>query len=364
MLPDVSRDGSIAPQPAVSKEGAASESGIPSEAPSPTVEPTVFVGIDVSKGTLDVAIRPEGRRLSVTNDAVGIKKLLAGLPAFENCLVTVEATGGYQDDLVATLIDKGYRVATVNPKRVRDYAKGLGLLAKTDTLDAQVIARYAEHVRPVPAPQRTDKQRELSQLVTRRRQLVELRVMEQLRLQQPHVKSKSVLKSIEQLVKQLQTQIDRLDQEIQALVESDEDWRDRAGLLTSVPGIGPVTAATLLTELPELGRLNREEIAALVGVAPFNHDSGQHRGERGIQGGRSKVRATLFIATQTAIRFNAAIREFSERLRGKGKSNKSRIIACIRKLLVMLNTMVKTNTPWQDRTAKPKPKPAAAVAPS
>ncbi len=305
---------------------------------------THVVGIDVAKHELEVHRLPEGTPSTHAYDQKGLRQLLRELPPQDQTLVVLEATGGYQRRLVAELTDAGYRVAVVNPRQVRDYARGLGLLAKTDRLDARVIARFGEHVRPRSLERPSAQQAELEALVIRRRQLVELRTAESNR--QETVTAKSVRKSLRQVIDVLDKQIARVEKDILALIKSDEQWKGKADLLDSVPGIGPTTIATLLAELPELGLLNRQEIAALVGLAPYNRDSGTLRGKRAIWGGRTAVRSTLYMAALTAYRCNPAIRAFAQRLKQQGKCMKVVITACMRKLLVIMNTMLKTNTAW------------------
>jgi transposase len=303
-----------------------------------------FVGIDVAKGSLDACLLPEGRRLSAPNDRDGAARVLAALPSAGECLVVVEATGGYQRAVVAELIAAGHQVAVVNPRQVRDFARGLGLLAKTDRIDAEAIARFGQHVGPRPAPQVPEQQDRLEQLVTRRRQLIDLRTAEKCRLET--ASTKSVIKSVRRLVEQLNKFIRQIEQELSELVQSDQRLQCRAAALQTAPGVGPITAVTLVAELPELGRLNRQEISALVGVAPFNRDSGKFHGRRAIWGGRSAVRSVLYMATLTARRFNPVIRAFAERLEAAGKPFKVVMVACMRKLLVILNTMLKNNSTW------------------
>lgn len=306
-----------------------------------------FVGIDVAKQSFDVCVFPEGKRLSLPYDERGLRQLRRQLPKEGTCLIVIEATGGYQRRLVGELAEAGHRVAVVNPRQVRDFARGLGVLAKTDRIDAAVIARFGQHVRPRSVEKTPEKQAELEQLVVRRRQLVELRTAESNRLETISVKS--VRKSIQQVVNLLNKQIERIEKDILALLESDDGWKDKRKLLDSVPGIGPVTIASLLAELPELGFLNRQEIAALVGLAPFNRDSGRFRGRRSIWGGRASVRSVLYMATLSARRCNPVIRQFAKRLEAEGKLFKVVITACMRKLLVILNTMVKNNTHWNPK---------------
>jgi len=310
---------------------------------------THFVGIDVAKQSFDVCVFPEEKRLSLSYDEGGLRQLRRQLPKEGTCLIVIEATGGYQRRLVAELAEAGHRVAVVNPRQVRDFARGLGVLAKTDRIDAAVIARFGQHVRPRTVEKTPEKQAELEQIVVRRRQLVDLRTAESNRLETISVKS--VQKSIQQVVNLLNKQIERIEKDILALLESDDDWKDKRKLLDSVPGIGPVTIASLLAELPELGFLNRQEIAALVGLAPFNRDSGRFRGKRSIWGGRASVRSVLYMAALSARRCNPIIRQFAKRLEAEGKLFKVVITACMRKLLVILNTMVKNNTHWNPKFA-------------
>ncbi len=311
---------------------------------------TSFVGIDIAKRSLDVCLLPEGKQLSLPYDTAGLKQLFSWLPEAGSCLIVVEATGGYQRRVVAQLADAGHRVAVVNPRQVRDFAKGLGILAKTDRLDAQVIARFGQQVRPRTLAKTHEKQEELAQLVTRRRQLIELRTAENNRMET--LVSKPVRKSVQQVVDLLNKQIKRIEKEIVALLESDDDWKDKGEIIQSAPGIGPVTVATLLAELPELGFLNRQEISALVGLAPYNRDSGRFHGKRSIWGGRASVRSVLYMAALTARRCNPVIRSFAQRLEAQGKPFKVVITACMRKLLVILNTLVKTNSTWNPDYAK------------
>lgn len=303
-----------------------------------------FVGIDVAKDSLDVCLLPEGRSWATTNDRHGFGQLLNELPSLGECLVVVEATGGYQRALVAELIAAGHRVAVANPRQVRDFARGLNLLAKTDRLDAQVIARFGQQVRPRSLEKSSENQDRLAQLVARRRQLIDLRTAEKCRLET--ASTQSVIKSVRGVIEQLDKFIRRIEKELSDLVESDDQLQCRSRTLQTAPGVGAVTAATLVAELPELGRLNRQEISALVGVAPFNRDSGKFHGRRAIWGGRSTVRSVLYMATLTARRFNPVIRAFAQRLEAAGKPFKVVMVACMRKLLVILNTMLKNNSTW------------------
>ena len=305
---------------------------------------TSFVGIDVSKKSLDVALLPQAKSFTVLYSTEGLAQLFRQLPQPGSCLIVVEATGGYQRRLVAEATAAGHRVAVVNPRQVRDFARSFGILAKTDKIDARVIARFAQHIQPRTVEKTPEKKAELQQLVVRRRQLVNMRTAERNRMET--VSSKTVQKSSRQLLDVVGKQIERLDKEIAKLLESDDDWKQKAQIVDSAPGIGPKTAATLVAELPELGHLNRQEIAALAGLAPFNRDSGNFRGKRAIWGGRACVRSALYMATLTARRCNPVIQRFAQRLEAEGKLFKVVMTACMRKLLVILNTMVKNNTHW------------------
>jgi len=302
------------------------------------------VGIDVAKRTLEVAL-PGKKSLEIKNNTKEITNLLKKLPEAGQALIVLEATGGYENLLVGELLVAGYHVARVNPRQVRRFAQALGILAKTDRIDAAVITRFGEQIRPRTLSPLSQPHVELQQLVLRRRQLVDLRTMESNRLEQ--VTAKPAIKSIRKVLKVIESQIAELDEEIAQRIDSDEQWKNQAALLSSVPGVGTVTAATLITDLPELGELNRQEIAALAGLAPFNRDSGKQRGKRSIFGGRARVRAVIYMAAVTAMRWNPALREFNQRLESQGKLFKVRVTACMRKLLVILNTIKKTQTPWQ-----------------
>ena len=310
----------------------------------------VWVGLDISKDSLDVGTTSEPVALKVKkvpNNKTGFTQLLKALPPAEQAAVVLEATGGYERAVVCALLDAGYRVAVVNPKRVRDFAKALGLFAKTDRIDAVVIARFGQLAQPRWTEARSTEQTELAELVVRRRQLVELRTMESNRLKQ--TVNKVAKKSISRLLKILDSQIKSLEAEITRLIESDDDWRAKSELLQTAPGIADKTSATMLAELPELGQLNRSEIAALVGVAPFNDDSGKHHGQRRIAGGRASVRNVLYMATMSAMRASPVIKAFALRLRSNSvhpKAPKEIIVACMRKFLVILNTMLKNKSPW------------------
>jgi transposase len=308
-----------------------------------------FVGIDVAKATLDLHFLPSGQAHSLANTPAGHRQLLKLLPLPAVCRIVLEATGGYERQLVADLLDAGFHVAVVNPKRVRDFARALGLAAKTDRLDARVLALFAEKVQPAPAQKTPEKQAEIQQLVGRRRQLIELRTQESNRWDVTH--SKAARKSIQAVLNTLERQVRDIEKAIEDLVESDDEWRQKTELVQSVPGLGGVTATTLLADVPELGQLNRQQISSLVGLAPFNRDSGQHQGKRAIGGGRKSVRCVLYMAALAARRCNPVIKAFADRLTLHGKPFKFVLTACMRKLLVIVNSLVKSGQPWNPKLA-------------
>jgi transposase len=310
----------------------------------------VFVGIDVSKPRLDVHVRPSGESWSVANDAQGHGELVRKLRGMSPALVVIEATGGYQASVVAELGANGIVVAVVNPRQVRDFAKATGRLAKTDSIDAAVLAHFAESIRPEPRAMPDEVTIELQALVTRRRQLIDMRTAETNRLETCRVLP--VRRNIQKMINMLTKQIGKVDDDIDTTIRNSPLWREREDLLSSAIGVGSTTARTLLTQLPELGSLNRREIAALVGLAPFNNDSGKRSGVRSIRGGRSDVRAVLYMATVAAMRFNPQLRSVYARLLAAGKAKKVALIACARKLLTILNAMMRTQTPWRPNAAE------------
>ena len=306
---------------------------------------TLFVGIDVAKDSFDVASEPAGLKLSLPNDPTGRQKLLDTLQTSHVALIVLEATGGYERDLVATLLHHGFNAVVVNPRQVRDFARGIGKLAKTDRIDAAVLARFAEVVKPQPRPKPAGNTEVLSELVMRRRQLSDLLTQESNRL--PKAQHVSVKKSVQKSIRALEQQIIDLDKLIRQNIESDDGLRRKDQIVQSVKSVGSGTSAMLLGRLPELGRLNRQEIAALVGLAPWNDESGQWTGKPRIWGGRREVRNMLYMATLSAIRHNPVIRDFYHRLKSNGKLFKVAITACMRKLLVILNTLVRNDCLWQ-----------------
>jgi transposase len=304
-----------------------------------------FVGIDVSKDFLDVAARPaKDDVLRIGNDDAGIAGLVERFRDARPAVVVVEATGGLETSLCAALALAKIPVAVVNPRQVRDFAKAIGRLAKTDAIDAQVLAHFAEAVRPEPKPLPDEDAVALDALASRRRQLVEMLTAEQNRLKRS---AKAVRPSLQRHIDWLKHQLKDLDRELGDIVEKSPLWRAKDDLLRSVPGIGPTTSRILIAKLPELGRLNRKEVAALVGVAPINCDSGTLRGKRHTWGGRSSIRTALYMATLVATRFNPVIRSFYQRLLATGKPKKVALIACVRKLLSILNSMMRDNSPWR-----------------
>lgn len=308
-----------------------------------------YVGIDVSKAQLDVAVAPSSESFRAANDTAGIAEIAAKLKALAPVVVVVESTGGYEMPVAATLSSLGLRVAVVNPRQVRDFARSLGRLAKTDAIDAQVIARFGEATKLEARPLPDEETRALDALVSRRRQLVDMLVAERNRLQQ--ARALKVEKSLNRHITFLEKQLAEVDDDIDRSVRQSPIFRAKDDLLQSVPGVGNVTSRTLLAELPELGQLGRKQIAALVGVAPMNWDSGTLRGQRRISGGRASVRHALYVAALVASRYNAVIRAHYQRLLDAGKPKKVALTACSRKLLVILNAMVRTQTPWREVTA-------------
>jgi transposase len=305
----------------------------------------VFIGIDVSKEYCDVAVIPDGTRKRFANDEEGQEAVAAFVLPLNPGRIVIEATGGYEMGVMRVLADNQLPVVAVNPRQVRDYAKATGRLAKTDTIDADVLAQFAGAIKPEVRPLPTKEVEMLRALVARRRQLVQMLTMEKNRLEKsPPAGSKDIRNHIYYLTEALK----KIDRDISRTIRKSPLWKEKETILTSTPGIGPVISCTLVAALPELGTLNRKEIAALVGVAPFNRDSGKHRGKRTIWGGRLHVRSVLYMGILSAIRFNPVIRVFYKRLIDAGKVKKLAIIACMRKLLTILNTMMKNKTTWAE----------------
>lgn len=306
------------------------------------------VGIDISKARLDVAIIPGAESLEFANDEAGIALLVNRLKELSPSRIVMEASGGYEWPAAVALATAKLPVAIVNPRQVRDFARSLGKLAKTDKLDAMVLARFGEAVKPDIRPLKSEEEAELSSLISRRRQLIEMLTMEKDR----RSKALELVKpGIEEHVKWIEANLSDIDRQITGLIKKSSVWREKERLLRSVPGVGPVLTAAILGQLPEIGKLDRRKVSALVGVAPMNRDSGVFRGRRKVYGGRTDFRSVLYMATVAATRFNPAIKAFYERLKNAGKPFKVAMTACMRKLLVILNAMMKANTHWDANQA-------------
>ena len=302
-----------------------------------------FVGIDVSKEKLDVATSSGRENWSTANSQEGIIRLVGQLQGMEPALIVLEASGGLEMAAAVALATADLPVVVVNPRQVRDFAKAMGKLAKTDKLDAQVIAQFGERIRPTPRALPDAQAQHLQALIARRRQLVKMLTAERNRC---HTASLMVRKRIEKHIAWLEVEIEALNHDLDQIIHRSPLWQAKATLLRSVPGIGPVMTRTLLAELPELGRLNRKEIAALVGVAPLNRDSGTSRGRRSVWGGRASVRAALYMAALVGTRYNPVIKAFYQRLIDAGKPSKVALTACMRKLLTIVNAMLRHGTLW------------------
>ena len=303
-----------------------------------------YVGIDVSKEQLDVFSLFDNTTSQYANTQAGIRELVEQMKSLDQSVVIVEATGGFEMTLVQSLATAHVAVIVVNPRQVRGFAKASGRLAKTDNLDAQVIARFGEAIKPEPRPLKDSQTLELSALINRRQQLMDMLIAEQNRLP---LAAKPLQAQLKTHIDWLKKSLKALDRERDPLITQSPLWRAKVDLLRSAPGIGPITSASLIADLPELGHLNRHEIAALVGVAPFNRDSGRQRGKRSIWGGRAPVRNTLYMATLTATRCNPMIKPFYQKLIQAGKPHKVAMTAWMRKFIVILNTMMKNQTSWQ-----------------
>lgn len=308
------------------------------------------VGIDVSKIRLDVSAA--GEEWAVRNDLDGIEALIQKLKPLAPELVVVEATGGLERAVVTLLSEAGFRVALVNPRRVREFARSIGILVKTDKVDSRLLVRYGASTHPMPTRLPSAEEQQLTGLMTRRRQIVAMLTMEKNHLESAHYPG--MQDSIKKIQLVLEQELGELNHQVEALIKSTPDFQEKNKILRSAPGVGQVTAAILLADLPELGTLDRKKIAGLVGVAPYNNDSGRHRGKRRIKGGRPNVRTVLYMATLSATKFNAVIHSFYHHLLSSGKEKKVALIACMRKLLIMLNAMVRDCRPWRSSS------PAAA----
>lgn len=312
----------------------------------------MFVGIDVAKAELVVSLLPSAERFTVDNDERGVRTLVERLRSVAPTLIVLEATGGYELLSVAALAAAALPLVVVNPRQVRDFAKATGQLAKTDRIDADILARFADVVRPAVRPIADEAAQELDALLTRRRQLLEMLQAERNRTGQVFGKGKrGVKKSLKNHISYLERELRMTETDLGDMIKASPVWRERDELLQSVPGVGPVLSRTLLADLPELGQLSRRAIAKLVGVAPLSRDSGTMRGRRFVQGGRATVRAVLYMAALVATKRNAVIRTFYRRLVAAGKPKKLALVACMRKLLTILNVMVRSAQPWNAQTA-------------
>lgn len=307
-----------------------------------------FVGIDVSKDSLEVALRPSNTVQSFTNDDEGIAQLIEFLRPQQPALIVLEATGKYERPVARALAVEGLLFNIINPRQGRAFARATGVLAKTDRIDALLLARFAEVLQPEARSLKDEQTEALSDLVIRRRQIVEMITAEKNRLA---LATKRVRRDIQVHIRWMEKRLEDINDDIDELIRQSPLWREKDKLLQSVTGVGPVLASTILASLPELGALNRKQIAALVGVAPFNRESGRHKGKQKIQGGRASVRNVLYMGTVAGIRANPVLRTFYERLVAKGKPKKLALTACMRKLLVILNTMLKNGTCWQNQPA-------------
>jgi len=312
--------------------------------PSSLLSSSSFVGIDVAKATLDLARSDAREILTVNNDPDGIRRLVDSLTTTRPARIVLESTGGLEQPILDALLEADLPVALVNPRNVRHFAMGLGILAKSDPIDARVLARFAEKANPRLAEKRSANQVELDALVTCRRQLAQLRSIQMNR--RASTTSKTALKTNNDVIRDLGKQIQRLNKKIRTLIESNDDFDSTDKLLRSVPGVGAVVSTTLLAELKELGSTDHRQVSALVGVAPYNHDSGMMKEKRCISGGRASVRSVLYMATLTAIRCNPVIKAFAARLEKSGKAKKVQIVACMRKLLGFLNVMIRDRLAW------------------
>lgn len=308
-----------------------------------------FVGIDVSKDHLDVHVRPAGTARRFANADAGLRQLAKFLTPIAPTLVVLEATGGYSRAVVAALAADRHPLVVLNPARAREFANALGRLAKTDAVDAAVLAEYADRIRPTPRPLPDADTRRLQALVARRRQVVEMRAMESNRADL--ASDRAVKRSLSAVARALDKELERLDRDLAAAVEASPAWREKDELLRSIPGIGPVVSRTLLADLPELGTLTREQVAALVGVAPANRDSGRHTGRRSVRGGRASVRAVVYMAALSARTHNPPLKAFADRLKAAGKAGQAIITAVARKLVVIANAVLQKQQRWQPQVA-------------
>lgn len=306
----------------------------------------VFVGIDVAKDRLDVHVRPSGEAFAVARDSEGVASLVDRLADLKPGLIVLEATGGFETVVAGAVAAAGLPLAVINPRQIREFARATGRLAKTDKLDAEINALFAERIQPEPRPVPDNQARALAELIARRRQIVDMMTME--RNRRHMLTSKRLIKSVDRLLAVLQKELSSLEHELDDTIRGTPAWREKEELLTSVPGVGNGLARTLLADLPELGQLGRRQIASLVGVSPFNRDSGRFRGKRTTWGGRAKVRSVLYMGALVASRHNPVLAAFYQRLRADGKEKKVALTAVMRKLLIILNAIVRDGRPWQN----------------
>ena len=306
----------------------------------------VFVGIDISKAQLDVHVLPAAEAFAVRRDGEGVAELVERLKGLSPTLIVMEATGGFETIVAAALGGAGLPLAVINPRQIRDFARSTGQLAKTDALDAAVIALFAERVRPEVRPLADEQTRTLSELVTRRRQLIEMMTAE--RNRRPHLSRKNLVKTLDRHLAALQKDLTELEREIDTTIRGTPAWHNNQELMTSVPGVGTGLARTILADVPEIGTLRNKQISALVGVAPFNQDSGSYRGRRTTCGGRAKVRAVLYMGALVATRHNPTLKTFYQRLLQAGKPKKLALVAVMRKLLIILNAIIREQKPWKN----------------
>lgn len=302
-----------------------------------------YIGIDVSKAILDVCILPNRIFLQFANTPIGINQLIKKISSLSECAVVVESTGGYEKPIAQALAKKDISVAIINPRKIRSFAKALGKLAKTDRIDSEVIALFSEKINPKTSVKCNENQQKLAEYNARPRQLVDLIIMENNRLDKAN---NEIKKSINKIIKFLQKELDKVNQSLQTIIQDNDDYSKINALLQTIKGVGPIVAAGILAGLPELGHLNAKQISALVGIAPLNRDSGKMRGKRSIWGGRSSVRGLLYMATLVAVKHNKKIKSFYEKLCHAGKFKKVALVACMHKLLIIMNAMVKYKQPW------------------
>lgn len=302
-----------------------------------------FVGIDVAKDSMEVTVHESNEHWNFPNDKSGLAKLITKMKKLSPQLIVLEATGGYESTIAIELQSKGFPVAVVNPRQIRDFARSVGILAKTDILDAKVIAQFAAKIQPTPRILPTKAAKKLGAILIRRKQIITMLTAEKNRLQQA---DSVVRKRVKNHVTWLEKELNDVNKELGQMVQEDPEWKAKDEIIQSVPGVGPNLSITILSDFPELGILNRKQIAALAGIAPFNRDSGKMRGKRSIWGGRDIVRTATYMAAFVAIRFNPLLKSFFDRLINAGKPRKVALVACMRKLLCILNAMLKNRTTW------------------